>query len=199
MNAVRAAVQSPRTPSLRLIECEFPAVTQLNKLGDGSLRSSQAVNDANVETALALVRALTVPAFLPGPLVWLVTSTAGAAASAKSVRRAGNQHSLRNGLPPVKSRDVCVLMAPCNRQDYEAAKRLADNGNAVVLVNGFAKVGIYRQCMDTVIQFQYYNLFSFDNLLLIIKIQRIAPAFQGMPLWHTISNRSRTTRKLPDT
>lgn len=157
-NAVRAAVQSPRTPSFRLIECEFPAVAQLNKLGDGSLRSSQAVNDANFDTAQSLVRGLTGPALLPGPIVWLVTSSA---AGATSVPRANTlmQHSLQNGLPPVKSRDVCVLLAPCNRQDYEAAKRLAENGNTVVLVNGFAKVGQYRPCFpngrDAEIQFEY--------------------------------------------
>ena len=118
------------------MECEFPAVAQLNKLGDGSFRSSQAVNDANLETAQSLVRALTVPMLFPGPKVWLVTSSSTRAATGS----ANAPHSLQNGLPPVKSRDVCILLAPGNRSDYDAAKRLADNGNAVVVVNGFAKV-----------------------------------------------------------
>lgn len=149
MTAVRAAVQSPRTPSLRLIECEFPAAAQLNKLGDGSLRSAQAVDEANLETAQTLVRALSSPldnllgssGRSGGPMVWLVRSSAASPHTSNSKdRNDRNVHSLRNGLPPVKSRDVCVLLAPCNRSDFEAAKRLAANGNAVVLVNGFAKV-----------------------------------------------------------
>ena len=146
VQAVQAALQSPRTPSFRLIECEFPAVAQLNKLGDGSLRSATAVEDANLETAQALVRALSplLPGF--GPLVWLLTSTAATNSlqtKADKVAKAagGSHHSLKLGLPAgVKSRDVCVLVTPSNSQDYELAKRIANNGNSVVLINGFAKV-----------------------------------------------------------
>jgi len=168
VTAVRAALQSPRTPSLRLLECEFPAVAQLNKLGDGSLRSAQAVDAANYETAQTLVRALSSPldnllggAGGGGPIVWLVTSSA--ASVPPSVANSNNKinvHSLRTGaLPPVKSRDVCVLLAPCNRFDYEAAQRLASNGNAVILVNGFAKVSVLRVYVSVLCSLVYVLAF----------------------------------------
>ena len=84
------------------------------------------------------------PHYSLGRVVWLVTSTAAAPSLLLRQKMAGNSiknvHSLQKGLPPVKSRDVCVVLAPCNGQDYAAAKRLADNGNTVVLVNGLAKV-----------------------------------------------------------
>lgn len=40
INAIKAAIDSPKDPSFPLIECEFPALQALNKLGDGSLRST---------------------------------------------------------------------------------------------------------------------------------------------------------------
>jgi Domain of unknown function (DUF1995) len=137
VKAVQAALSSPRTPSFKLIECEFPAVAALNKLGDGSLRSANEVDEANLATAKTIVQSI---AFPFGPVVWLLTSTAAGAAFQRKAAGTGQYvHSLKEGLPPVKSRDVCVLVAPCNSQDYAAAQRLVSNGNAVVLVNGFAK------------------------------------------------------------
>jgi hypothetical protein len=40
IKAVKAAISSPRNPSLPVLECEFPPLKALNKLGDGSLRSA---------------------------------------------------------------------------------------------------------------------------------------------------------------
>jgi Domain of unknown function (DUF1995) len=102
VQAVKAALASPRIPSFRLIECEFPAVASLNKQGDGSAASNTFQRKAE---------------------------TIGRSFS----------HTLRNGLPAVKSRDVCVFVAPCNSQDYSVAQQLVVNGNSVVLLNGFAK------------------------------------------------------------
>jgi len=45
----------PRNPSFPLIELEFPPLTQLNKLGDGSLRSALDVDDANIKFVGKLV------------------------------------------------------------------------------------------------------------------------------------------------
>ena len=45
INAVKSSIKSPRNPSMPLIECEFPALQALNKLGDGSLRSVLEVED----------------------------------------------------------------------------------------------------------------------------------------------------------
>lgn len=144
IKAARSALASPRTPSFKLIECEFPAVAALNKLGDGSLRSANEVDDANLATAKAIVQSIS--SVIPGlgPAVWLLTSTAAGPAFIKKATESTTKvpsyvHNLKEGLPAIKSRDVCVLVAPCNSQDYAAAQRLAINGNAVILVNGFAK------------------------------------------------------------
>lgn len=43
-------------------------------------------------------------------------------------------------MPDVTKDTICVLLAPSTRSDYETAKNLASqNGNKVVIVNGFAK------------------------------------------------------------
>jgi hypothetical protein len=47
IEAVKAAIENPKTPSLPLIECEFPPLEALNKLGDGSLRSANLVDDVS--------------------------------------------------------------------------------------------------------------------------------------------------------
>jgi Domain of unknown function (DUF1995) len=141
VQAVKAALSSPRTPSFRLIECDFPPVDSRNMQGDGSLRSATVVEDANLATAKLLLQSLSplVPGL--GPAVWLVTSTGASMTLQRKASTIGKSfaHSLKNGLPPVKSRDVCILVAPCTSADYAYAKQLAFNGNAVVLVNGIAK------------------------------------------------------------
>ena len=45
IDSIKAAIKKPKTKSFPLIECEFPPLTELNKLGDGSLRSANQVND----------------------------------------------------------------------------------------------------------------------------------------------------------
>lgn len=144
VKAVQAALASPRTPSYRLLECEFPAVASLNKLGDGSLRSANEVDDANLATAKMIVQSLSPIISGLGPAVWLLTSTAASAtfqrkAAAAAAGKDPSVHSLKDGPPAVKSRDVCVLVAPCTSADYAMAQQLVSNGNAVVLVNGLAK------------------------------------------------------------
>ena len=48
ISSIKAAINKPRNSSCKLIEVEFPALQQINKLGDGSLRSSLEAEDANV-------------------------------------------------------------------------------------------------------------------------------------------------------
>ncbi len=48
IEAIKAAIKNPKTPSLPLIECEFPPLAELNKLGDGSLRSANLVDDVSI-------------------------------------------------------------------------------------------------------------------------------------------------------
>jgi len=47
IDAIKAAIENPKTPSFPLIECEFPPLAELNKLGDGSLRSANLVDDVS--------------------------------------------------------------------------------------------------------------------------------------------------------
>jgi hypothetical protein len=47
IRAVKAAVAKPKNPKFPLIECEFPPLASLNKLGDGSMRSSNLVDDVS--------------------------------------------------------------------------------------------------------------------------------------------------------
>lgn len=139
--AVKTAISRPRTPSCKLIECEFPALAALNKLGDGSLRSAMEADDANLEASLVIANSFLPAPFGPGK-VWMVPSRSSTERMKSKMKQKWKNgfHSLADGLPPVKSRDVCVFVSPSSSTDYDAAARLTANGNAVVLVNGQAKV-----------------------------------------------------------
>jgi hypothetical protein len=126
--AIKAAIRKPKSPGLPLIECEFPPLFALNRLGDGSLQSSQRVDKANFAFASKLKQALSLPIF--GPKVWLITSS--------GVVKPGS-YSLRDGLPPVSKSDICILVAPSSRSDYLAAQQLATRSQAVVMLNCLAK------------------------------------------------------------
>ena len=45
--AVKAAIAKPKTRDFPLIECEFPPLVALNKLGDGSMRSANEVDQVS--------------------------------------------------------------------------------------------------------------------------------------------------------
>lgn len=138
--AVKTAIARPRTPSCKLIECEFPALAALNKLGDGSRRSAMDADDANLEASLVIAKSFLPPPFGPGK-VWVIPSRSSTERMKSNMKKKWSSvHSLTEGLPPVKSRDVCVLVSPSSSTDYDAAARLVANGNAVVVVNGQAKV-----------------------------------------------------------
>lgn len=140
--AVKAALASPKTAGLPLIECEFPPLQALNKLGDGSLRSANEVDQANLAFCTKLIRSLS-PLPFAGPKTWLLMSSAASnnfLQKAKSTVGGGNVYSLRDGLPPIEPNNVCILLSPSGRNDYQAAQSLASAGTPVVIVNGFAKV-----------------------------------------------------------
>ena len=143
INAVKAAIQKPRNPSLPLIECEFPALEALNKLGDGSLRSTLEAEAANIAFVNKLVNGIRPAPFL-GPNVALVVSSSASNSFLKSAKKVkgATLYSLKDGLPQVTTEDVCIFVTPCSRGDYQAAATLAESGaaKAVVVVNGFAKV-----------------------------------------------------------
>eukprot|EP00566_Odontella_aurita_P016075 CAMPEP_0113531976 /NCGR_PEP_ID=MMETSP0015_2-20120614/3793_1 /TAXON_ID=2838 /ORGANISM="Odontella" /LENGTH=275 /DNA_ID=CAMNT_0000430867 /DNA_START=100 /DNA_END=927 /DNA_ORIENTATION=+ /assembly_acc=CAM_ASM_000160 len=143
ISGVKAAITSPKSPSFPLVECEFPPLERLNKLGDGSLRSALEVEKANLAFASKLTKSIAPVPFI-GPKTWLLVSSAASNSFLSSARNAAGSstvHSLKDGLPDVGEGDVCVFVTPSSRSDYEAAKRIASPGGAgaVVLVNGFAK------------------------------------------------------------
>ena len=141
IQAVKAAIAKPNNSNFRLLECEFPALASLNKLGDGSLQSSNAVDDSNLATAVKLCNALSVPVF--GPTACLLTSASATGRLLQRARKAYRTvHSLRDGVPDTsKNNNLFVLVAPSGR-DYAVAQQLAADGATVVLVNGFAKVRV---------------------------------------------------------
>ena len=47
IESIKAAIQNPKNAKFPLIECEFPPLESLNKLGDGSLRSANLVDDVS--------------------------------------------------------------------------------------------------------------------------------------------------------
>jgi hypothetical protein len=103
---------------------------------------------ANLAFAVKLARSLApLPVSVMGRnKVRILTSSSAAGTfiqKAKSKFK-GNIDSLRDGIPTsLTSEEVCILISPSSRQDYQAAQQIASDGlaKAVVIVNGFAKVG----------------------------------------------------------
>lgn len=140
ISSIQRALSSPKKKSCPLIECEFPPLGSLNKLGDGSLRSALEVDKANLDFAKKLIQSLSPP--IIGPKVCLLASSAAPSSFLQKATKLGASScvSLRDGMPDVTKDTICVLLAPSTRSDYETAKSLASqNGNKVVIVNGFAK------------------------------------------------------------
>lgn len=138
IQAIKAAVAKPKTPQLRLIECEFPPLQELNKLGDGSWQSAKQVDGANLAFGTKCCQALSP---LLGNRPTLLTSSSATASFFQQAQKAfGQTASLKNGPPQGTMRnDIFVLVAPSG-PDYVVAKQLATQGATVVLINGFAKV-----------------------------------------------------------
>jgi len=139
--AVKAAISKPRNTSCPLIECEFPALSALNKLGDGSLRSSLEAEDANVAFANKLVGGIGTPIF--GPSVSLVMSSSASNAMINKVKKkvkGATVFSSKDGMPEVSGKDnVWIFLTPSSPRDYKAAASLAEYGCPTVLVNGSFK------------------------------------------------------------
>lgn len=151
-NAIKNAINKPKTQGFGLVECEFPPLAALNKLGDGSLRSANEVDTANLKFSQSLISSISLP-FI-GPKVWLLTSAAASSGFEKAAKSSKSYtfHSLRDGKPAVASADICVLVGPSARNDYLVAQQLATECKAVVLVNGYAKVrniSLEKQCNCT--------------------------------------------------
>ncbi|EJK65145.1 hypothetical protein THAOC_14037, partial [Thalassiosira oceanica] len=86
ISGVKEALNRPRDPTFPLVEVDFPPLDALNKLGDGSLRSSIQVEDANVAFAHKLVKGIFTPFWGRlglGPSVSLVLSSSAGQSLAK--------------------------------------------------------------------------------------------------------------------
>ena len=143
ISSIKAAIAKPRNSSCKLIECEFPALQQINKLGDGSLRSSLEAEDANIAFVNKLVGAIAIP-FI-GPEVTVVLSSSASNALVNKVQKkikGAKLFSLKDGIPQMadKKGTVYVFLTPSSPKDYQAAKTLAEYGCTAVLVNGSFKV-----------------------------------------------------------
>lgn len=142
IQAVKAAISNPRNPSNPLLECEFPALEALNKLGDGSLRSALEAEDANLAFVQKLIKGVRGGPFASGK-VSLVLSSACSNSFLKKAQKIGGVtlYSLKDGVPNSTSQDVCIFVTPSTRNDYKIANSLAESKKtkAVVIVNGFAK------------------------------------------------------------
>lgn len=151
LSSIQSAIQSPRTPNYPYIECEFPVVSSLNKLGDGSLRSSLEVEDANVDFVIKLVNSLTNPfasIFGGGKKVYLVMSTSASNSLMNKVQAKVKKGSggattviaLRDGMPEAAGKEkVCVFLTPSSQRDYQIARTLAEAGCPTVVVNASFK------------------------------------------------------------
>lgn len=168
ITSIKAAIGKPRNPSCKLIEVEFPALQQINKLGDGSLRSSLEAEDANVAFIVnKLVGALAIP-FI-GPEVTVVLSSSASNALINKVQKkikGATLFSLKDGIPQMADKKgVYVFLTPSSPKDYQAAKTLAEYGCTSILVNGLFKV-CYTLCILYII-FGSHDMTKFTHLIYI--------------------------------
>ncbi len=81
-----------------------------------------------------------------GPSVYVLTSSASSnsfnSAASKKIKGA-KVSSLKKGVPDdMTPKDICIMITPSTRNDYQTALNIANSNNAeaVVIVNAFAKV-----------------------------------------------------------
>ena len=189
ISGIKSALSIPKPT---LIECEFPPLVELNKLGDGSLRSSLQAEDANVAFVSKLVKEIGVP--LIGPKVnVLVSSSASNSFLGKVQSKVKSAvYSLRdeNIQDSMGKDDVCVVLTPSSTKDYRVANDLAESGFKTVIVNGLFKVCciINLPCSlpQIMLVLTLYLLPICTNILDLHQLTRIQKAFHRMPKWPII-------------
>jgi len=145
IDAIKAAIKKkPSGKSIPLIECEFPPLGALNKLGDGSLRSTLEAEDANIAFASKLVKGLAPFPFGPKINVFMSSAASNSyVTKAKTKIKGGQVLPLKGGVDEevLSEKDICVMVTPSTRSDYQIAEKLASSGQvfAVIIVNAFAK------------------------------------------------------------
>ncbi len=141
ISSIKIAIQKSRSLSYPYIECEFPVLNALNKLGDGSLRSTLEAEEANIAFVNKVVKGLAPAPFL-GPNVSLLVSGSASNSFLSKVKKnmkGSIVYSLKDGFPDVSKDEVCIFVTPSSRGDFQAAKALVESGTPVVVINAFAK------------------------------------------------------------
>lgn len=142
INAIKAAIQNPRNTNFPLVESEFPALANLNKLGDGSLRSATEAEDANIAFVAKLCSQVGNPIF--GPKVNLIISSSASRNFVDKVQKKVKGATICSvkdiATSSVTSTGVCVFLTPSSKTDYQEARKLAEGGCSTVIVNGLFKV-----------------------------------------------------------
>ena len=142
INAIKAAIQNPRTKNYPLVESEFPVLANLNKLGDGSLRSANEAEDANIAFVAKLCSKVGNP--LLGPKVNLIISSSASRNFIDKVQKKVKGVTICSVKDIASSSSsgggVCVFLTPSSKTDYQEARKLAEGGCSTVIVNGLFKV-----------------------------------------------------------
>jgi hypothetical protein len=153
INAIKSAIQNPRTKNYPLVESEFPVLANLNKLGDGSLRSATEAEDANIAFVAKLCSKVGNPLF--GPKVNLIISSSASRSfidkvqkKVKGVTICSVKDIASSSSSVTSSGVVCVFLTPSSKTDYQEARKLAEGGCSTVIVNGLFKVSYvkYMKC-----------------------------------------------------
>jgi hypothetical protein len=130
--AIKSALSLPKPT---LIECEFPPLVELNKLGDGSLRSSLQAEDANVAFVNKLVKEIGIPFIGPKVNVLVSSSASGSFLGKVKSKVKNGVYSLKDegAVKDLGKSDVCVVLTPSSTKDYRVAKELAEDGFKTVI------------------------------------------------------------------
>jgi len=158
IQSIKTAISKPSNQEPQLIECEFPVLSALNKLGDGSLRSTIEAENANIQFVGRLVKGIRLPLGLVPNVNVLVSSSASNSflvSVKKKVKGNGvNVYSMKDGIPSELSTsssstsssssvpdNICLFITPSSSNDYKMAKSIVEfkQTKAVVIINAFAK------------------------------------------------------------
>lgn len=146
-DAIQSIRYSLDRVSYPLIECEFPVLQSLNKLGDGSLRSTIEAQDANLAFVDKLVKELNGFLGFGGKSSTLVMSSSASNSFTNQVKQKMKKVislkddgiSKNTSSATINKKEVFIFLTPSSKTDFQIAKQLADDGISVVIVNAFAK------------------------------------------------------------
>jgi hypothetical protein len=153
IDSTKKAIDKPSNTNFPLIELEFPPLQSLNKLGDGSLRSTIEVDDANLKFVSKLLKSISLDVLNPFKSSIKKVTLVISSSSTNSFRTKAQKIATK-GIDVIDSSAVVqeentgmvyIFISPSSRGDYMMAQQLATANNAnickssVVIVNGFAK------------------------------------------------------------